>query len=207
VPFCRFHSVPHKTFKAPYPVFGKFVVTTYVLYLTSSILVAKRSEPNGEEKDVKHENSPDIKVRCPSLQNARDQNHLQEPVSRESFLASLVSLSPSSRRRLFFVDLVINTLLLLATVDFVLHPHFDRASDVKFTRIGAVNSDSAKILVRYPNELLNATQHDVQIVWRQTKPNVDTANSWRNGPLLHLNQADDWVGHAKLMSMINFCFR
>lgn len=81
----------------------------------------------------------------------------------KSALATVVFSIPSPVRALRRANLVINTLLLLATAEFVFFPYFDSASDVVFTRVGALYPDSAKIVVRYPST--NATENLVRVVW------------------------------------------
>jgi alkaline phosphatase D len=94
------------------------------------------------------------------------------------------------------MNLLLNTLLLLGVVDFVVQPLFDSASDVTFTRVGAVYPDSAKIVVRYPE--FNATEHRVRIVWREARSSYD---KWRNGPVLKLNDESDWVNTGLLSGL------
>lgn len=85
-------------------------------------------------------------------------------------------------------------------VDFVVRPTFDNHADLVFTRVGAVTSDSAKIVVRYPG-----VEDGVRIVWKQvdataTIPSSDEVG-WIDGPIVELNPHQDWVGHAKLMNL------
>jgi alkaline phosphatase D len=91
----------------------------------------------------------------------------------------------------------VNALLLLAAVNFVTQPFLDTASSVTFTRVGAVYSDSAKVVIRYPQS--NATEHKLRIIWRQAH-NVPTEKShpWRGGPILTLTEEQDWVKTTKL---------
>jgi alkaline phosphatase D len=94
------------------------------------------------------------------------------------------------------MNLLMNTLMLLAAVDSVVQPLLDSASDVTFTRVGAVYPDSAKIVVRYPES--NATEHRVRILWREARSNND---KWRNGPVLKLNHESDWVNTGLLSGL------
>jgi alkaline phosphatase D len=95
--------------------------------------------------------------------------------------------------------LAVNTLLFLAAVDFVIHPLFDPAKDVVFTRVGAVYPDSVKIIVRYPE--YNATESLVKVVWREYKERTTLEEGWRDGPVLRLTEANDWVNTINLRSL------
>ncbi|KAB5595684.1 hypothetical protein CTheo_922 [Ceratobasidium theobromae] len=57
---------------------------------------------------------------------------------------------PTSSRMLRRISFAANTVLLLMALDFVSKPHFQPALDLTFARVGAVDSTSAKIVVRYP---------------------------------------------------------
>ncbi|QRV85899.1 hypothetical protein RhiJN_13917 [Ceratobasidium sp. AG-Ba] len=63
-----------------------------------------------------------------------------------TFLLSL----PTSSRALRRISFVVNTVLMLLAAEFVTKPHFAPANDLTFARVGAVDSTSAKIIVRYP---------------------------------------------------------
>ncbi|KAJ4488282.1 PhoD-like phosphatase-domain-containing protein [Lentinula aciculospora] len=91
-----------------------------------------------------------------------------------------------------WTNISINSILMLAFIDFCASPYFDHASDVVFSRIGAVSDSSAKILVRYPN--LNET---IQLVWRESKPNAP----WNKGVILNLIQENDWADTATLSGL------
>lgn len=103
---------------------------------------------------------------------------------------------PSASRRIRIVHFLVNTLLLLAAVDFVAHPYFDPASDVIFTRVGAVYPDGAKITVRYPEP--NTTENTVKVVWRQFKEDTLPDAGWKDGPAFKLTAENDWVSTRKL---------
>ncbi|CAE6455989.1 unnamed protein product [Rhizoctonia solani] len=57
---------------------------------------------------------------------------------------------PSSSRMLRRISFVINSTLLFMAMDYVSKPHFQPANDLQFARVGAVDSTSAKIVLRYP---------------------------------------------------------
>ncbi|CAE6414222.1 unnamed protein product [Rhizoctonia solani] len=57
---------------------------------------------------------------------------------------------PSSSRMLRRISFAINSILFFLAMDYVSKPHFQPAHDLQFARVGAVDSTSAKIIVRYP---------------------------------------------------------
>ncbi|KAH7341143.1 PhoD-like phosphatase-domain-containing protein [Rhizoctonia solani] len=57
---------------------------------------------------------------------------------------------PSSSRMLRRISFAVNSILFLMAMDYVAKPHFQPVHDLHFARVGAVDSTSAKILVRYP---------------------------------------------------------
>ena len=123
--------------------------------------------------------------------------HRTPPVS--PILTILFSL-PTKSRYLQCLNLIINTILFLAALDFVVTPFVDTASDVVFTRVGALYPDSAKIVVRYPKA--NATEHTLLLVYRETPNNTsESSPPWKDGPHLQLNQSFDWVDTVRLASL------
>ncbi|KAI0057090.1 hypothetical protein BV25DRAFT_1812930 [Artomyces pyxidatus] len=102
-----------------------------------------------------------------------------------------------STRKTKLATFAINTTLLLFAADFAFYPLLDTASDVVFTRIGAVYPDAAKVVVRYPH--VNGTEHNVQILWRRATSTVEEA--WTDGPTLHLNPDHDWANTTKLSGL------
>ena len=123
--------------------------------------------------------------------------HRTPPVSPISTI--LFSL-PTKSRYLQCLNLIINTLLFLAALDFAVTPFVDTASDLVFTRVGALYPDSAKIVVRYPKA--NATENTILLVYRETPSNtLEPSPPWKDGPHLQLNQSFDWVGTVRLASL------
>ncbi|CAE6535837.1 unnamed protein product [Rhizoctonia solani] len=57
---------------------------------------------------------------------------------------------PSSSRMLRRISFVANSVIFFMAMDYVSKPHFQPANDLQFARVGAVDSTSAKIIVRYP---------------------------------------------------------
>ena len=123
--------------------------------------------------------------------------HRTPPVSPISTI--LFSL-PTRSRYLQCFNLIINTLLFLAALDFAVTPFVDTASDLVFTRVGALYPDSAKIVVRYPKA--NATENTILLVYRETPSNtLEPSPPWKDGPHLQLNQSFDWVGTVRLAGL------
>lgn len=117
-------------------------------------------------------------------------------------ISTILFSLPTKSRYLQCLNLIINTLLLLAALDFTVTPFVDTASDLVFTRVGALYPDSAKIVVRYPKE--NATEHTLLLVYRETPlaSNIlESSPPWKDGPHLQLNQSSDWVGTIRLASL------
>lgn len=57
---------------------------------------------------------------------------------------------PTSSRTLRRMSFVANAVIMFMAAEFVTKPHFAPAEDLAFARVGAVDSTSAKIVVRYP---------------------------------------------------------
>lgn len=93
----------------------------------------------------------------------------------------------------------VNTLLLLLAADFVFTPVFDPATDVTFTRLGAVYPDAVKVVVRYPLFEVGATEHHVRVQWRPVTAVAD--DRWKDGPILHLSPESDWTNTTKLVKL------
>lgn len=110
-------------------------------------------------------------------------------------LSTLVFSLPSPSRPLRLANLLINTLLLTAAIDLVAFPYLDDASDVVFTRVGALYPDAAKIVVRYP--AANSSENLVRVAYRQTG-DAAAGELWRSGPVLNLTREGDWVGTARV---------
>ncbi|KAF6764933.1 alkaline phosphatase [Ephemerocybe angulata] len=147
----------------------------YISYLASFILSAPEPKPD----DV---HDPDSKK--PAVPVKRDD---EDP---SGLLAVLLSLTTRSRLP-NITNVVINTLLLLASIDLALNPIIYPEQDVVFSRVGAVYPDAAKIMVRYPGAE-NATQ-EVQLLYREA-----SATAWKDGPYLSLSKEHDWVKVTKL---------
>jgi hypothetical protein len=120
---------------------------------------------------------------------------------------SILFTLPRASRLFRFVSLLINTALLLMTIDFLIRPLYQTYEDVTFARVGAVDHSSAKILVRYPG-----SEDPVKILWRQA-PKAFVANGideqvvldsevgWNEGPVLTLTKENDYVGVGKITNL------
>ncbi|KAI8998976.1 PhoD-like phosphatase-domain-containing protein [Trametes punicea] len=122
-----------------------------------------------------------------------------EPPTLRSALSTIIFSVPSPVRALRRLNLLINTLLFLACAEFVFFPYFDSASDVVYTRVGALYPDAAKIVLRYP--AVNATENLVRVVWRQTNGKNDSQAPWRDGPIVNLTVHRDWVRTVSLQGL------
>lgn len=131
------------------------------------------------------------------------EKHIASSIHRPtsvSPISTVIFSLPTKSRYLQCLNLIINTLLFLAVLDFAVTPFVDSASDLVFTRVGALYPDSAKIVVRYPKA--NATEHTLLLVYRETPSNsLESSPLWKDGPLLQLNQSSDWVGTVRLASL------
>jgi alkaline phosphatase D len=82
----------------------------------------------------------------------------------------------------------------------MVYPVIDDASDVIFTRVGAVYSDAVKITVRHP--FANTTEGVVQVVWRQAAAALSTeTDGWTDGPVVTLSNESDWTSTIKLSGL------
>lgn len=153
---------------------------------------------------LKHSNTFPIIIKIPSplLQSAipallslylLSANLSSKPARGNVNPAAAVLFSLRTPSRIIrWTNIVINSLIMLAFLDFCVSPYFDHASDVVFSRIGAVSDKSAKILVRYPN--LNET---IQLIWRESRPNA----AWNKGEILNLSQENDWADTVTLSGL------
>ncbi|KAL0947239.1 hypothetical protein HGRIS_013360 [Hohenbuehelia grisea] len=174
-------SSPQPTSQIPTTLAKPVLPTLFTLYLCTSWLSTEKYAPDTSHKTA--HKSVSVK---PVPATARH----EEPV-----LNILFSL-PTKSRRLKLANLIINVFLLLAVVEFLAYPFIDSASDVVFTRVGAVYHDRIKIAVRYP--LTNHSDEELPyIVWREANNN----SSWVHGPSLHLSEDNDWVQTVQLTGL------
>ncbi|KAJ7632327.1 PhoD-like phosphatase-domain-containing protein [Roridomyces roridus] len=123
------------------------------------------------------------------LSTPKTTDEKQDPI--RTILFSL----PTTSARLRKLNLGINLILLLMTLEFIATPFIDTAESVSFSRIGAVSSDSVKISIRAPQP--NVTTH---LLYREVK-DVEPENAWRNGPALAFSNATDFVHTVRLAGL------
>ncbi|KAF8270392.1 PhoD-like phosphatase-domain-containing protein [Lactarius quietus] len=169
----------------------KFLVPGFYLAYLVTVPLASRSPPPTEEKDVKP-NSDATKSDEPHARTTDPANNNQD-----IFWELLFSL-PTTRLT-SVLTWTINTFLILLAADFVFTPVFDSATDVTFTRVGAVYQDAVKVVVRYPLLEAGATERYVRVQWRPASAAVD--DRWKDGPVLHLSPEFDWTNTTKLTKL------
>ncbi|KAJ7074428.1 PhoD-like phosphatase-domain-containing protein [Mycena amicta] len=107
-------------------------------------------------------------------------------VESRPYRAVLLSLPTKFR-----TNAIINGVLVLMVLEFVLTPFLDPANQLNFSRVGALSSSTAKILVRSPD------QHEhKQLLYRPTDE-----SSWKSGPPLIFTEEEDWVHTVKLTGL------
>ncbi|KAI5479069.1 alkaline phosphatase D [Pseudohyphozyma bogoriensis] len=124
-------------------------------------------------------------------------------------ISGLLFGTPSSSPIINTISLIINTLLLVATLDSIWTPVLGMAeSDLTFVRVGAVDHTSAKIIARIPPEStfiapFNTTSEGLlaedegraaKVAFRPTKP----LGKWQYGPEIVVDEEKDWTGLVKL---------
>lgn len=115
-------------------------------------------------------------------------------------VARVVILSSHTRSKLLrLTNLLINTVLFVFAVDLVVSPLYQPTNDLTFARIGAVQPDSVKVLVRYPQE--NATKGVVTVRYRPAQEEGEEGQKWLNGPSVFVSAEDDWIGAATISSL------
>lgn len=206
--YCSRSSSSYEYYQVPVRWCKPLLPTLYVAYFVSSWLAGAPIPPEthsvGSGSNASEKNAVQPRALVCSLFAAHLSRLLRLLVKNQtsapanSWRTIIFSL-PSPSRRIRSTHLAINTLLLLAAVEFVLHPFFDPAADVVFTRVGAVYPDGAKIVVRYPE--LNATETKVKVIWREFKEGASIDMGWRDGPIIELTEQDDWIGTGKLSSL------
>ncbi|PPQ90134.1 hypothetical protein CVT25_012303 [Psilocybe cyanescens] len=152
------------------------IPASYVLYVLTTLLCPV-TDPNQPPPSNWHEKN---------AQPQPKQKRASSPLS-----VVLFSL-PSPSRFLTSINLAINTLLLAASADLATTPFFDTASDVVFTRVGAVYPDSVKVLVRYPSP--NDT---LTLLYRESNSSLP----WKTGPTLNLTENSDWAESVRIAGL------
>ncbi|SJL00135.1 uncharacterized protein ARMOST_03447 [Armillaria ostoyae] len=123
-------------------------------------------------------------------------------VESDDIVLNIFLSLPSSSRRVRWITNGINIALLLAAAEFLCTPFLDSASDVVFTRVGAVYPDNVKIVARYP-PIDNMTQ-PIRIVWREASKSgtrSDKEISWNDGPIFNFDENRDWVDVVRVKGL------
>lgn len=102
---------------------------------------------------------------------------------------------PTPSKPLALASVAINTLLFLFCLDFAYSPDF-KSYDPTFSRVGAVDSSSAKILIRYPH----LDEHQLRIVYRHVSPALFEVG-WKDGPVIDIEEEKDFTAAAKLTGL------
>lgn len=111
-----------------------------------------------------------------------------------SRLIAVILTLPMGSRRLRLFSLLVNTLLLLVSIEFAAEDYLHDAPDAMFTRLGAIYPDSVKLAVRYPHH-----NDPIHIVWRKVRESSDPqAQPWTLGPPIMLSEVDDWVNSTTI---------
>jgi alkaline phosphatase D len=118
------------------------------------------------------------------------QNHKQQ-VSR---LFTVILTLPTTSRRLRLSSLLVNSLLLLASIEFAVEDYLYDAPDAVFTRLGAIYPDKAKLVIRYPH-----FKDPIHVVWRKVRGSPDAQiQPWTLGSPVMLSEAGDWVNSTTI---------
>ncbi len=209
VGFSSFRFVCSDKYTLQIPVrWCKYLVPGLYLAYLATIPFASRSPPPTVEKedrpnsDAAKDDEPPTRTNeaCLLLRLPRIvlTTFPQSPNKNQDIFWELLFSLPTTRLT-SVVTWSINTLLILLAADFVFTPVIDSATDVTFTRIGAVYPDAVKVTVRYPLFEAGATEHHVRVQWRPVT--VDAGDRWKDGPILHLRPEFDWTNTTKLTKL------
>jgi len=173
----------------------------YIGYLSSLYLSpdARPNQPPLHDKtdEKKLSDSPEV---CTMLSCSRPCVLIvfqPKKLEKQSSLVSTILFGlPSRQRSRNVVNILINTVLLLACLDLALNPLLFPEEDVTFSRIGAVYPDGVKVTLRYP--IADETTHDVQVLYRE----VSEGNAaWKDGPVVSLSKEHDWVNTTRVAGL------
>lgn len=129
----------------------------------------------------------------PSVGTFPHQNH--KPLASQLVIATLTL--PMGSRRLRFFSLFANSLLLLASIEFVAEDYLYDAPDAMFTRLGAIYPDRVKLAIRYPHH-----RDPIHVVWRKVRESLDLqAQPWTLGPPIMFSKTTDWVNSTTIPSL------
>jgi len=135
-----------------------------------------------------------------TLGNGRPLNLEKNATYSKSKLARILLLSLHTRSKLLrLCTLAVNTVLIVFAADFALSPAYRPAKELIFARIGAVQPDSVKVQIRYPQD--NATEGFISVKYRPATHDGREGEMWQNGPSIQVHEDNDWVGSATLPSL------
>jgi len=187
--------------------FAKFILPPLFVISTAANVLVQKQLPRAETQtthplladvdvDVKTETptpptaasaKPDVKPRT---------THVPQQPSSSAFKTALqrvFDLLSGTNVRKSGLNVLGNTLLFLAAVDFTAHPFIYQYEDVVFARVGAVTHNSAKIQARYPGLETNSSR----IRYRSAAGSA----AWKDGPLLTFDDSHDFVAVGKLTGL------
>ncbi|KAN0141369.1 PhoD-like phosphatase domain containing protein [Lactarius tabidus] len=169
----------------------KYLVPGFYLAYLATIPLVSRSPPPTEEKEAR--------LNSDATNGDEPPTRTKESINSNQDIFWELLFSLPTTRLTSVLTWSINTLIILLAADFVLTPVFDSATDVTFTRIGAVYPDAVKVAVRYPLFEAGATEHHVRVQWRPVAAAAD--DRWKDGPILHLSPESDWTNTTKLTKL------
>lgn len=129
----------------------------------------------------------------PSFRTFPHRNHK----SLVSKVVIVILTLPMGSRWLRLFSLIVNSLLLLASIEFAIGDYLHDAPDAMFTRLGAVYPDGVKLAIRYPHHT-----DPIHVVWRKVRESSDMqAQPWILGPPVIVSEATDWVNSTTISSL------
>ena len=126
----------------------------------------------------------------PSSGTSPHQNHK----SLASRVVIVMLTLPMGSRWLRLFSLLVNSLLLFASIGFAAEDYFHDAPNTVFTRLGAVYPDKVKLAIRYPHRT-----DPIHVVWRKVHESSELqAQPWILGPPITLSEVADWVNSTTI---------
>jgi len=126
----------------------------------------------------------------PSSRTSPHQNHK----SLASRVVIVMLTLPMGSRRLRLFSLLVNSLLLLASIEFAVEGYLHDAPNAVFTRLGAVYPDRVKLAIRYPHRT-----DPIHVMWRKVRESPDLqVQPWILGPPIMLSEVTDWVNSTTI---------
>ena len=114
--------------------------------------------------------------------------------SLASRLVIVILTLPTGSCRLRLFSLLVNSLLLLASIEFTAGDYLHDAPEVVFARLGAIYPERVKLAIRYPHH-----KDPIHVVWRKVRESSDLQTQpWTLGLPIMLSEAADWVNSTTL---------